>query len=133
MYQSYYTKIQSFACESFLLSNIIRDNYKGSEGCSSSCSEILLFAIRLRCQSSYNDDARGGAAVLLCREFLFASCQSGFDQGMMQPGHTGEGLFGRRIIRWNKNHTSTRPIFNGDSQFQVPWSIIWHFLTYYTS
>lgn len=79
MYESCYTKMHSFACETFLLSNIIRDNYKGSEGCSSSCSEILSFAIRLRCQPSYNDDARGGGAVLLCREILFASFQSGFD------------------------------------------------------
>lgn len=51
----------------------------------------------------------------------------------MQPEHTGEQLFGRRVIRPNKNHTNTMLKFNVDSQFHVPKSIILHFLHYYTS
>lgn len=45
----------------------------------------------------------------------YCCCQSGFEQGTMQPEHTAEGPFARRVIRPDKNHTNTRLKFNMDS------------------
>ena len=74
------------------MSNIPKANYKGLEDCACSCSEILLFVVKLRCQSSYNDELQGGGtAALVCREIPFASSRSGYEHGHNAAGAHSKG------------------------------------------